>query len=137
MFYGIHGFGRFYCVDTILWFNIHLLRDYFWCGCSNLGFWYIEHPLELGWSSTSTADASSGIFTISWQVPFLILILGLPETLFDWGWNASNNAGWGPYRNGTPTENDGTGGSNTLYNYFGYYSTVSINITWTYFGGYA
>lgn len=106
-------------------------------GAQTWDYWYVEHPLEPGWSSTSTADASSGIFTISWQAPFLILILGLPETLFDWGWSASNNAGWGPYGNGTPTENDGTGGSNTLYNYFGYYSTVSINITWTYFGGYA
>lgn len=106
-------------------------------GAQTWDYWYVEHPLEPGWSSTSTADADSGIFTISWTAPFLIFILGLPETLIDWGWSASNNAGWGPYGNGTPTENDGTGGSNTLYTYFGYYSTVSINITWTYFGGYA
>ncbi len=104
-------------------------------GSQTWTYWYVPGAT---WSSDSTADAPAETFFATWSAPFLILLFGgFPEILFGFSLSASNTLGWsnGWYMGSPQIHGSATSGYVQVSWYYGTVTTVTVDITWTYFGG--
>ena len=96
-------------------------------GSQTWTYWYTPGS---SWSSSS--DAYPGTFFVTWNGPLIALIFGIPSVFYSFSWDASNGAGWSYNSQLIGLHNSG---SATVQGYYGTYTTVSVNMGWSYLAG--